>query len=113
MIGVGLNVNQLKFRSDAPNPVSLCQITGTSINRNQLLSAIIKNIMELYQKSDTETIRSEYAGMLYRRNGFHPFKTETETFNAKIVAVHPDGKLELETEQGERKGFYFKEVQFI
>lgn len=113
VIGVGLNVNQLTFRSDAPNPVSLCHITGTSINRNHLMSDIIKNIMELYQKFDTELIRSEYADILYRRTGYYPYKTETETFNAKIVAVHPDGKLELETETGERKEFYFKEVQFV
>ena len=113
VIGIGLNVNQKTFMSDAPNPVSLLQITGRSLNRKQLLKSISKNILELYQELNTETIRSEYSGILYRRDGFHTYKTETETFNAKIVTVYPDGKLELETQSGERKGFYFKEVQFI
>ena len=113
VIGIGLNVNQKTFYSDAPNPVSLGQITGHTLNRSQVLKSICENIMELYQELSTEFIRTEYADILYRRNGFHPYKTETENFNANIVAVHPDGKLELETEQGERKGFYFKEVQFV
>ena len=113
VIGVGLNVNQLIFLSDAPNPVSLGQITGHTLNRSQVLKSICENILELYQESNTDYIRSAYTDILYRRNGFHPYKTETENFIAKIVSVHPDGKLELETEQGERKGFYFKEVQFV
>ncbi|MEI6754213.1 MAG: biotin--[acetyl-CoA-carboxylase] ligase [Paludibacter sp.] len=112
VIGIGLNVNQKTFTSNAPNPVSLRQITGRSLNRNQLLNTICKNILELYQELNAETIRSEYAGIMYRRNGFQPYITDSESFNAKIIAVHPDGKLELETESGERKGFYFKEVQF-
>jgi len=113
VVGVGLNVNQKTFMSDAPNPVSLRQIISRSLNRKQLLKAICNNILELYRELNTETIRLEYSGILYRRNGFHLYKTETETFNAKIVTVYPDGNLELETELGERKGFYFKEVQFI
>ena len=113
VIGIGLNVNQKIFLSDAPNPVSLGQITGHTLNRSQVMKSICENILEFYQESNTDYIRSAYTDILYRRNGFHPYKTETENFIAKIVAVHPDGKLELETEQGERKGFYFKEVQFV
>jgi BirA family biotin operon repressor/biotin-[acetyl-CoA-carboxylase] ligase len=37
IIGVGLNVNQREFRSDAPNPVSLWQISGQETNREELL----------------------------------------------------------------------------
>ena len=113
VIGIGLNVNQKTFYSDAPNPVSLLQITDSSLNREQLQNAISENILEMYREMNTDFIRKEYSAMLYRREGFHPYKTEAETFKAKIVTVHPDGKLELETEAGERKEFYFKEVQFV
>ena len=113
VIGIGLNVNQKTFRSDAPNPVSLLQITDSSLNREQLMKAIRDNILVLYRELNIEAIRSEYSSMLYRRDGFHLYKTDTENFNAKIVVVHPDGKLELETASGERKEFYFKEVQFV
>ena len=113
VIGIGLNVNQIKFVSDAPNPVSIKQITGKSINRKHLLKEISRNILALYTNLDTEKIRQKYAESLYRKNRFHTYNTENESFSAKITNVYPDGKLELETELGERKCFYFKEVQFI
>ena len=34
IFGVGLNVNQEAFHSDAPNPVSLCQILGHEVDKN-------------------------------------------------------------------------------
>ncbi len=113
VIGIGLNVNQKSFVSDAPNPVSLAQITGKSHSRKRILDLIISNILNLYKKNDVENINTEYHAALYRSTGFHTYKSENETFQAKIISVHADGQLELETELGERKGFYFKEVQFV
>jgi BirA family transcriptional regulator, biotin operon repressor / biotin---[acetyl-CoA-carboxylase] ligase len=113
VIGIGLNVNQKVFVGNAPNPVSLRQITGKRINRKLLLGKICQNILELYAGLNIEKIRTEYAESLYRKAGFHAFSAENETFRAKIISVHLDGQLELETEAGERKGFYFKEVSFV
>jgi BirA family biotin operon repressor/biotin-[acetyl-CoA-carboxylase] ligase len=58
-------------------------------------------------------IRNEYAASLYRKDGFHSFQTVDIAFLAKITEVRTDGQLELETDKGERKRFYFKEVKFI
>jgi len=113
VIGVGLNVNQMEFVSNAPNPVSLHQITGKSYIRKPLLNSLCRNIMDLYNSLDAEQIRKEYLEMLYRKYGFHSFRTDNLIFKAKILSVHSDGQLELETERGERKGFYFKEVSFV
>ena len=113
VIGIGLNVNQTEFISNAPNPVSLKQITKMKLARKPLLISICKNIMSLYSNPDADKIRLEYAGMLYHKDGFHSFRAGKELFQARILAVHPDGQLELETEDGERKGYYFKEVSFV
>ncbi|MDP4239077.1 MAG: biotin--[acetyl-CoA-carboxylase] ligase [Bacteroidota bacterium] len=113
VIGIGLNVNQKEFVSDAPNPVSLLQLTGRRQNRKHLLQSICRNLMDLYNELDKNKIREDYAASLYRKNGFYPFQAENELFLAKIIEVHPDGQLELETDKGERKGFYFKEVRFV
>jgi len=113
VVGVGLNVNQKRFESNAPNPISLMQITGKRQNRKELLELISQNIMELYTEMDHAKIRSVYSASLYRKDGFHSYKDDTDYFMAKIVDIHPDGQLELEMETGERKEYYFKEVQFV
>ena len=113
VIGIGLNVNQKIFESNAPNPVSLMQITGKQHNRKKLLQLIYQNIMDLYVQMDPVKIRSVYSGSLYRKEGFHSYKDDNDCFMAKLVDIHPDGQLELEMESGERKEYYFKEVKFI
>jgi len=113
VIGVGLNVNQKKFKSDAPNPVSLLQITGKRQNRKQLLSLICRNIMNLYNEFDKDKIQTEYACSLYRKEGFHAYQVDGMLFQAKIRMVQPDGQLLLEKENGKCEGYYFKEVQFV
>jgi len=113
VIGIGLNVNQKVFVSNAPNPVSLLQITGRRQNRKLLLTKIRQNIQKLYTELSVTKIRAEYAEALYRKDGFYTYRANDEVFQAKIISVHPDGQLELETEAGERKEFYFKEVSFV
>lgn len=112
VIGIGLNINQEIFRSNAPNPTSLQLITGQSFDREKLLQEICESIMDLYQNSDPDTVRDAYAKCLYRKEGYHPYSTTHERFEAKINTVHPDGLLELETKEKEIKTFYFKEVKF-
>jgi len=113
VVGIGLNVNQKVFLGGAPNPVSLRQILGKSINRKLLLKRICQSVLELYNELNVEIIRSDYTDMLYRKVGFHSYKSGNEMFQAKIISVYSDGQLELETTTGERKAFYFKEVQFL
>jgi BirA family biotin operon repressor/biotin-[acetyl-CoA-carboxylase] ligase len=113
VVGIGLNVNQTEFVSNAPNPISLRQIAGKRIARNSLLKKICQNIMDVYHHLDVEKLQMEYADMLFRKDGFHTFKADGELFQARIFAVHPDGMLELETIEGEYRSFYFKEVSFV
>ncbi len=113
VVGIGLNVNQTEFVSNAPNPVSISQIVGKHIARNPLLEKICQNIMDLYCHLNVEKLQAEYGNMLFRKDGFHTFKADGELFQARIFAVHPDGRLELETSEGEYRSFYFKEVSFV
>lgn len=60
VIGIGLNINQTKFSPDAPNPVSLQQITGRKweITRLQteLSKALTESIQDWIQVGDAVTI---------------------------------------------------------
>ena len=109
IIGVGLNVNQRTFHSNAPNPVSLWQIAGQETDREQLLKDILR-CLEHYLYQD---IKAQYCSMLYRRKGFHPYVDKDGAFMAEMVDVEDDGHLLLRDDSGNDRHYAFKEVQFI
>lgn len=114
--GTGVNLNQERFVSDAPNPVSLYQITGQTYDPADVLRAVMERICQYYrllQAGDEETIARRYEERLYRREGWHPYRDEEGTFLARFVDVDPTGRLLLMDPQQRVRAYYFKEVTFI
>ena len=109
IIGVGINVNQQQFHSDAPNPVSLWQIHGYETDRELLLN----NILDRFSEYIGQNVKERYMGMLYRRRGFHPYCDEEGAFMAELKNVEDDGHLLLSDENGRERRYAFKEVSFI
>ena len=110
IIGIGLNVNQQEFLSDAPNPVSLYQLTGHETDREELLQAFLHTFDTVLNRKTTSL---DYRNRLYRRTGLHEYKDQTGSFRAEIVNVLPDGHLVLRDEEGQERHYGFKEVQFV
>lgn len=110
IIGIGLNINQTTFRSDAPNPVSIKQITNKEVDRDEFL---ITFLSLLDKACNNKNMHQDYLNRLYRREGKHPFMTKGIRFEASIVGVNDDGRLMLQDEKGVAHLFAFKEVQFI
>ncbi len=123
IVGIGLNVNQTEFLSDAPNPVSMRQIEGHDFDRHKLLEELTENILDEYQKyadsigifPDYRTkLHQRYMSRLYRAKGLHPYRTPTgETFHASIHSIDPQGRLTLQLPDSTLRHFYFKEVAFV
>ena len=116
VVGIGLNINQKHFFSDAPNPVSLKQITGKDYDTETILKEMVKNIMNLYEKlkaGDAENIIQMYHEALYRKTGFHRYENNDGIFNALINRVSDDGLLHLITDNNEERSYAFKEVRFL
>ena len=131
--GIGVNVNQEVFRSDAPNPVSLKQITGETYELEPMIDAIVAEMERLLPLlQDYEALKREYMAHLYRKTGFHLYverevstaptmiaradKTNEEKhtpFLAEIADVDEFGRLVLRTETGELKTYHFKEIRFV
>ncbi|MBE6324031.1 MAG: biotin--[acetyl-CoA-carboxylase] ligase [Bacteroidales bacterium] len=131
--GIGVNVNQEVFRSDAPNPVSLKQITGETYELEPMIDAIVAEMERLLPLlQDYETLKREYMAHLYRKTGFHLYverevstaptmiaradKTNEEKhtpFLAEIADVDEFGRLVLRTKTGELKTYHFKEIRFV
>ena len=120
IIGIGLNVNQQRFVSDAPNPVSLWQITGEEYNLTELLHGICNRIeqytaFERYGEADFANLHSRYMSHLYRNDGaMHRFALPNgEQFDATIDDVRRDGILTLRHADGKICEYAFKEVAFV
>ncbi len=115
IIGIGLNINQELFLSNAPNPISLKQIKAKEQNREEILEKIIIEFESIYTNMPTSTIRQLYAHNLYRKNGYHSyFDVENkEEFTAKIDRIENDGRLILIDKDNTERAFYFKEVEYI
>lgn len=116
VVGVGLDVNQEVFVSDAPNPISLKNITGRDYDRDALLDDIIARFigyMELYTPSQRAGVDELYRSRLYRRQGYYKFRDENGVFEACIEGIRPDGCLMLQTRSGEHRTYEFKQVQFV
>ncbi|MCM1449163.1 MAG: biotin--[acetyl-CoA-carboxylase] ligase [Clostridiales bacterium] len=116
--GVGVNINQRRFLSDAPNPVSLFQITGREYPLEPLLAtmaaAIEKNV-ELVATADGHAcIAARYRASLWRREGLHPYRLPDGTrFLARIEEIAPDGMLVLRHGDNTLSSHAFKEVAAV
>ena len=112
IVGIGLNVNQTEFRSDAPNPVSLAQLTGHEEDREALLQAFLQRLSDTMAMAP-EVLIEAYRSRLYRREGIYPFSDKEGTFEAKVLNVLDDGRLVLLDTEGKARMYAFKEVVFI
>jgi BirA family biotin operon repressor/biotin-[acetyl-CoA-carboxylase] ligase len=126
--GVGINVNQTKWLSNAPNPVSMKQITGEEYNVEDLLNAFLEAIQR-WEIVSTELLREEYIKHLYRRTGWHPYlerevsvaptniqlsaQDADGVFLAQWVDITPQGEWVLRLKSGEEKRYHFKQIRFV
>ena len=116
IIGVGININQTVFHSDAPNPTSLQLLTGREHDKEEIISALLMHFQHFYallQEGQEEIVRQLYMQHLYRREGFHRYRDARGEFMAEIADVEPTGHLRLRFEDGNVVRYELKEVQFI
>lgn len=124
--GIGLNINQTEWLSQAPNPVSLKQIYGIDFDVEEVAERLLKEV----RSAAKEDIGTYYRAHLYRREGFWPFverevsleptmnvlKDEVQgrkVFMARIADICPTGEIVLEDQNGISKKYHFKEIRFV
>ena len=110
--GIGLNVNQTKFVSNAPNPVSLKQITGKEYDIDQLMQDLFEAVNTVLNEPE-DVIWSEYKSHLYRRKGCWPFEDKDGVFEAQIEDVLPTGEIVLSDKNGQVHQYGFKQIKYI
>ncbi len=119
ILGIGLNVNQREFKSDAPNPVSIVNLNGgRELELEPLIEmmweAVDRNLSLCATESGRAVLTEKYDSRLWRGEGFHTFALPDGTrFKAAIRSIADNGVMTLEEQDGTRRSFAFKEVQFV
>lgn len=116
IVGVGININQQNFISDAPNPVSLYNILGVNTNVEELLDTIIKQFVanvSMIENGQTALLHNEYMDSLFRRKGIYPYRDADSEFMATIKDVREDGRLILTDSDDKERIYEFKEVAIV
>lgn len=128
IVGVGLNVNQTVFVSNAPNPTSLKSVIGKDVDREQLLCEILDEFKQLRGLLHQEVeLKERYMQHLYRREGYYPYvevacsvapmqilqRDVDGSFLARMVDVTDTGCLVLQDQQGAIHTYHFKEIRYI
>ena len=117
IIGIGLNVNQIKFSKNIPNPVSLKQISGEDYDLDDLLNLLTKNI-----KSSVESLRlaenqaeidRKYIAKSYRYRQWADYLYKNKVKPMIINGFDRYGRLMLEDRSGEEIICDVKELQFF
>lgn len=117
IVGVGINVNQRVFRSDAPNPVSMWQLTGREYDLDELLDKIADRMVadfDAYESApDIASLTRRYRSCQWRRRGQWPWLDciTGERLCAAILDIAPDGRLTLDTDPP--RSYAFKEVAAV
>ena len=116
IFGIGINVNQRVFYSDAPNPVSLAQIINRETSLEEVLERTLRALeyyLDLIYRGEGDAVSALYHTRLYRRGGLFSYEDKDGTFRASIDHVENDGHLILRDEQGCLRSYAFKEVSFL
>ena len=116
IVGVGLNLNQELFMSDAPNPVSLKQLKKKEYDVQLVLQELINGFSFLYERlrqGNFEGIDKAYMESLFRKEGWHCFRKSGVDFEAQIQGIGEFGQLQLLERSGNFSEFMFKEVEFV
>lgn len=114
--GIGFNLNQEKFLTDAPNPVSLKQLTGDEYDPDSCLTELAHYLDTRYSQlknGDILKIKKDYHKHLFRYAKWSEFKTPEGSFTGMIKKVDEDGCLTVLKRSGEVMHFYFKEVELV
>jgi BirA family biotin operon repressor/biotin-[acetyl-CoA-carboxylase] ligase len=114
--GIGLNINQKIFKSDAPNPVSLSMITGINYNIEECLKNLAPFLDKRYKQFLMEKrtgIDSEYLTTLYRVQQWCDYSDANGTFEGRIISINTSGRLQIEDHRGRIYEYGFREVNFL
>lgn len=122
IVGIGLNLNQELFESNAPNPISLKKLTGEHYDLKEEMEKLAFYLYDIYIPfknfnwgSISEKISSIYHRNLYRFEELHKFQETPsgEIFEGRIMGTDKNACIQIEKPNGTIVSYAFKEIKYI
>ena len=115
IIGIGLNVNQMKFKDWPTHPISLKQITGKDYELQSLLEQISESIVAEVErlKKNSPAIEQDYLSRLFRYRTWADYRVGEKTLRLFMTGIDPFGRLQLVDETNKPYCFDIKEIKFL
>ena len=101
LCGIGVNINQEQFLSDAPNPVSLFQLLEVL---EELLECSGKRYEQIHRYAELE---NDFLRHMYRSTGIYDFEDERGIFRASVGGIDEYGQLILKDTDGRERVYAF------
>ncbi len=117
IIGIGLNVNQIRFSEDIPNPISLKMITGEGHDLENILNQLVVNIKNavdaLRYEDKRDEVNNKYIKKLYRYRQWAEYFYQNQVKEMIINGFDKYGRLLLQDKEGAAIVCDVKELQFF
>ena len=117
VIGIGLNVNQMRFQDWPTHPISVKMILGKEIALEplleQLVAAVDGRIQQLCSTDGIAVIKKEYLNRLYRYQTWADYEVNGCKVRRFITGIDSFGRLETVDESGAKDVYDIKEIKFV
>lgn len=116
IVGIGINVNQVAFPSNLPNPISMKLAVGQGFALEEVLQKIylsLEHWYDLLKNGNFMLINQTYEKAMYRFGELAFFETNEGKIQGKIIGVDELGRLMIYTVQKETRVFDLKEIRFV
>lgn len=116
IIGIGININQKVYLSNAPNPVSIAQLSDENYDIKKVLiifNEILNRWYELLRNGLFSSIDKNYLNSLYRIETYYSYKISDNTIKAKITGISEYGHLKLIGDDNQLYECDLKEIKFV
>jgi len=116
IVGIGLNVNQVKFSNSLKIATSLTNECGNELDRDFVLEMLVNNLNYYYSKlinHDFKYLRESYLNDLYKKDKYLDFILPNgNKINGTIKGISDIGELIIYS-QGEKMIFHQSEIKMI
>lgn len=117
VIGIGLNVNQIRFKDWPTHPISMQLVLGREVELepllHQLAEAVDRRVQLLRSPEGVTRIKMDYLNRLYRYRTWADYEVAGQKVRRFITGIDAFGRLETVDESGTPYVYDIKELKFV